>query len=94
MTKIEPQKAIIRGLNYTLLTKRMRVLDGHTDLPPTRKGEIWIRNSLTGMEMLDTLVHEFLHVAFPDLSEDAVLEVARDIAVILWDLGYRADWDE
>jgi hypothetical protein len=94
MAKIDPQKAIIRGLNYTLMTKRMRKLDGHTDVPPTKRGEIWIKNSMAGVEMLEVLIHEFLHVAFPDLNEEVVLEVGRDFAVILWDLGYRADWDE
>lgn len=94
MSKIDPQKAIIRGFDYTILTKRMRKLDGHTDIPPTKKGEIWIKNSLTGLELLETVVHEMLHVAFPDLREEVVLEVAHDFAVILWDLGYRADWDE
>jgi hypothetical protein len=94
MPRIEPQQAVIRGVDYTILTKRMKKFDGLCDHPTTPGREIWIHSSLSGQEMLDTLIHELIHASYPDLKEDAVSETATDIATVLWDLGYRAEWDE
>jgi hypothetical protein len=44
---------------------------------------------LQGRRRLDTEIHEFLHFANPDHSEDAVTQQASDLAKILWALGYR-----
>lgn len=38
---------------------------------------------------LDTLVHEALHIACPELSERQVLKRAKIIRDILWDNNYR-----
>jgi len=38
---------------------------------------------------LDTICHEILHAAMPDLGEDAIEETASDIARVLTKLGYR-----
>jgi len=41
-------------------------------------------------ELLGTIVHEWLHRTFPDLSEDAVDEREAELQAILWHhLGYR-----
>ena len=55
---------------------------------------IWIDPRIKGMRMLEVLIHEMLHCCFPDMTEDAVETAARSIAKVLWDLGYRAEWDE
>jgi hypothetical protein len=94
MPKIPPQTAMIRGVDYTLLTKRLKKYDGLCDHPGTPGREIWISSTLTGQNMLETLIHELLHASYPDLNEDAVNATARDIATVLWELGYRADWDD
>jgi hypothetical protein len=39
--------------------------------------------------MLDTFVHEFLHVAFPKMPENEVARAATLIADNLWLQGYR-----
>jgi hypothetical protein len=39
--------------------------------------------------MIDTFVHEFLHVAFPNMSENEVAAAATLIADNLWLQGYR-----
>jgi hypothetical protein len=44
--------------------------------------------------MLELLLHEMLHCCYPDLEEDAIATTAKSIAKVLWDLGYRAEWDE
>lgn len=94
MPKIHPQKVMIRGKAWTLLTKRMKDFDGLFDHPGTPGKEIWIHPSLKGEQMLETLIHEMLHAAFPDIAEESVTESAKDLAIVLWELGYSADWDD
>ena len=38
---------------------------------------------------LDTLVHELLHAAYPDLVESAIAEGSLGVSEALWRLGYR-----
>jgi hypothetical protein len=38
---------------------------------------------------LDTVIHEILHAAYPDLEEDAVGQTAEALAKVLWGLGWR-----
>ena len=40
---------------------------------------------------LDTIIHESLHACIWDLDEEAVHESAKDIARILWRLGWRSE---
>lgn len=40
-------------------------------------------------EYLDTLIHESLHLAHPDLDEPTVSDVATFIARVLWKQNYR-----
>lgn len=40
-------------------------------------------------EELDTVVHEILHAAYPDIEEDAIGETGEAIAKALWRLGWR-----
>lgn len=38
---------------------------------------------------LDTVIHEVLHAAHPDLEEAAIGETGEAIAKVLWRLGWR-----
>ena len=40
-------------------------------------------------EWLSTLIHEALHVAFPDMDEAPVAAAEKKIAAILWQNGVR-----
>lgn len=40
-------------------------------------------------ERLETEVHEALHACMPDIDEEAIHDTARDVAAVLWALGYR-----
>lgn len=63
---------------------------GDCDPPSVADKTIRIRRSLKGKLKLDTLLHEMIHAAFPDLTEEAVEAGATDIAAVLYDqLGYR-----
>ena len=46
-----------------------------------------------GRELLETIIHESLHACLWDLDEEAVTMTARDIARLLWRLGYRTEED-
>jgi len=39
--------------------------------------------------LLDTEIHEFLHIRFPDWSESKVIKEARILTKYLWKLKYR-----
>lgn len=51
--------------------------------------KVLISDKLTGRRKLDTEIHEFLHIAYPDLEEEAISTTATDLAKVLWALGYR-----
>lgn len=38
---------------------------------------------------LDTLIHEGLHVAFPEMSENQVKKAAKELRNIIWEHNYR-----
>lgn len=58
--------------------------------PPAKPGKrISIDNRLRGRLEMDTTIHELLHAACWDLSEEAVDETATDISRALWRIGYR-----
>lgn len=54
-----------------------------------RTGEVTLDPRQPESEMLDSAVHEFLHVACPYMSEDKVAKTATIIADALWKMGYR-----
>jgi len=53
------------------------------------KIEVDIR--LRGRARFETLLHEALHLALPELTEDQVLKAARFQALVTWAEGYRPD---
>lgn len=71
------------------------------DAPPTdkndtnfgeadkRTGEVTLDPRQSDPELLDSAVHEFLHVACPYMAEKKVHATATIIADALWKMGYR-----
>jgi hypothetical protein len=53
------------------------------------EGLIEIEGRQKPREWLSTLVHEALHVAFPDMAEKPIAAAERKIADILWRAGVR-----
>ena len=94
MPEIHPRKIKIRRHTWTLVTHDMPD-DGLCEyLARSPRKHIWIHPAMTGERMLDVLVHECLHCALPDIDEVVISDTASSIAKILWDLGYRCEWDE
>lgn len=44
-------------------------------------------------DQLETIIHEVMHASYPTVEESHITESARDMARILWDLGYRLSID-
>lgn len=75
-------------LRFTRLPKGT---DGECDPPETTGKEIRIQQPLDEKNQLETVIHEALHASDWHRSEEWVEEVARDLARILWRLGYRRE---
>lgn len=56
---------------------------------PHLERKVLIDARLRGRARLETEIHEGLHQLFPDLAEETVSGAGRDLARILWSLGYR-----
>jgi hypothetical protein len=55
---------------------------------------IRIHHTLTGRELMDTLLHELIHARWPDLLESAVEEFAETLAHVLDLEGFRREDDD
>ena len=77
----------IRGRNVRVEFKRPSIRGAVGECLST--GVIRISPKLRGSELLDTMLHEITHAAFPDLTEEAVFSFAEDAATVLWNHGYR-----
>ena len=60
------------------------------DVSTPRKA-IWIATQQRSVDLLDTVIHELLHAALPDLCEETILETATDLAKILTRLGAKLE---
>lgn len=84
----------LAGVKWLLrFTKLRGQAAGWAYLPDARnpgmKRKILIDERLKGRALLETTIHECLHACYPQMSEETVTESARDIARVLWNLGYR-----
>lgn len=66
------------------------------DYPRDREGDcnwqkrtIRVHQSMSGLALMDVMLHEILHARLPDLSEECVEEVASTAAAILDAEGFR-----
>lgn len=71
---------------------------GFCDDPKKKRRAIYIDERPKKCELLEVLIHEMLHAVDWHKDEHSFIEpVARDIAKVLWSLGYRrsvVDGDE
>jgi len=74
-----PQKENAVGLAYNDIKKD----------PPKKVGTIEIEKRQTPLNILDTEIHEAIHMRYPEMPEHAVLKMATYLAKFLWKLKYR-----
>ena len=85
-------KIKLRGRRWNLVAAdslHLPDLYGYTEAPDKPGKRIVIVRDQASRDLLDTTIHEMLHACLPDMSEDAVLETATDIATVLHRLGAR-----
>jgi hypothetical protein len=51
--------------------------------------KIELYNGLKGKHHLNIIIHEKLHLLFPDHEERAIRKMAKEMANMLWKDGYR-----
>ena len=84
----------LAGVRWLLRFTRLRgTAAGWANWPdpknPLIERKILIDERLKGRSLLETIIHECLHACFPQMSEETITEAGRDIARVLWALGYR-----
>lgn len=67
-------------------SKRLPTKYGDCDYGTRR---IRICSTVSGVDLLNTLIHEIIHARWPDLHEEAVAEVADTLAGIIDAEGFR-----
>lgn len=66
--------------------KKLRTAWGYAYI---NQNKIVLYDKLKGKKHLEIIVHEQLHILFPDMDEDAVVRYSRTICDLLWSEGYR-----
>jgi predicted Zn-dependent protease with MMP-like domain len=72
--------------NIKVIYKKLKDARGYCYNKPAK---IEIDSTLTDIELLDTLIHEFTHHIQPYLDEDKVEKIGNEMAEFLWKQGYR-----
>jgi hypothetical protein len=57
--------------------------------PKKKVGTIEIETRQTPLAILDTEIHEFIHMTYPEIPEESVLKMGNRFARFLFKLGYR-----
>jgi hypothetical protein len=66
-----------------------RTWDGSCDPPKNKSKAIHVRRGLKDERHMEVCLHEMLHACDYTKDEEAIEEMARDIARAMWRLGYR-----
>ena len=83
-------RAVIRKQTWSIVSQVQDGESGFCDHEGERGQPmtIGIKEGLSELEELDTTIHEALHAAYPDLSEEAIDEAATDLARLLLARGF------
>lgn len=71
------------------ITHRKIKKDVARGLAFTDTGEIHIDERLKGIEHLEILVHEILHIQNPNWGEAKIIGHSKEMSELLWGQGYR-----
>ena len=89
--KFSKMNVMIRGRKWELsfVDRLPDGAYGECDDPSRPNKCIRVAMNMSEEEFLETTIHECTHACVPDLSEEAVEILARDIAHILYRIGFR-----
>lgn len=79
------------GKRWTLVFKKVPEegdYRGYCLAPDMKAKRIVVDKALTGEERLEVILHECLHAALWSIDESVIEGTAKDLAKILWRLGY------
>ena len=93
MPKLDTRRIRIMNRSWQLVFVHPGDFEGQTqygecDEPTAKNKKIKINQHIDGELLLDTLIHEMTHAAFPIIDEDCVEQFATDVARVLAELGY------
>jgi hypothetical protein len=77
-------KVRLRGLVVRVVQKLLR-----GELGTYCDNVITLHRRLRGQQHLEVSLHEALHHCLPDFDESVVDDIALDLSVMLWKMGYR-----
>jgi len=66
--------------------KRLRTYWGWAHIA---ENKIELYHKLKGKKHLEILIHEKMHLLFPDYDEKSIVRMSKDFSKFLWDQGYR-----
>jgi hypothetical protein len=69
-----------------VLYKKLRKAWGYAYID---ENKIELYDKMKGKKHLEILIHEKLHIMFPDLEEKAINRHGKDLCNVLWNDGYR-----
>lgn len=81
--------AVIMGRRWHVRFVPLRKVDGDCDPPDRPNKQIRIDSRLRGEKRLEIIIHESKHAGGWFRSEEFVLQESKDLARLLWRLGYR-----
>ena len=83
-------RVVLGGKRWTLRVNGNMHDYGRMDDPGRAAGRIIrLASWQSEEELLDTVLHELIHCCRPELEEQTVTEMAREMARVAWRLGYR-----
>ena len=77
----------LNGTKYNIMLSGP--VDGFTDDPRSTGYSLVVCRDLATRAGLETVIHEASHVLYPGMSEERIEQSTRDLARLLWGLGYR-----
>jgi Mg2+/Co2+ transporter CorC len=85
MTSVRIKKVVHKNIP----AKQGAVGLAYNDMKDKKFGIIEIEKNQTPLQILDTEIHEAIHMRYPEMPEHAVTKMGTYLAKFLWKLKYR-----
>ena len=88
MTSVKIKKVVYKNIPAKEEAVGLAYNDIHRD-PPNKLGCIEIEKRQSPKNIMDTEIHEWIHMNYPEMPEQSVLKMATDLTHFLWKRKYR-----